>query len=110
MKRTVSALIVLLSLFAAHVAHAAESAAGREEAPCPSAEANSPTVVDLNTADEQTLLALPGIGPARARAILAYRSAHGAFRSVSQLLHIKGIGRSLLRKLRPLVTLSAPPG
>ena len=63
-------------------------------------------VVDLNTADESALLELPGIGPARARAIVAYRSARGGFRSVSQLLQIRGIGRALLRQLRPLVTLS----
>ena len=67
------------------------------------------TVVDLNTADEQALLALPGIGPARARAILAFRASHGGFRSVSQLLNIKGIGRALLKELRPLVTISATP-
>ncbi|MEY4513655.1 MAG: hypothetical protein RLZZ450_5777 [Pseudomonadota bacterium] len=62
--------------------------------------------VDLNTADESALLDLPGIGPARARAILAYRSAHGRFRSISQLLQIRGIGRALLKQLRPLITLT----
>jgi competence protein ComEA len=61
--------------------------------------------VDLNTADESALLDLPGIGPARARAILAYRGAHGGFRSISQLLQIRGIGRALLKQLRPLITL-----
>lgn len=65
-------------------------------------------VVDLNTADERALLDLPGIGPARAQAILAYRGAHGGFRSVSQLLQIRGIGRALLKQLRPLVTLTQP--
>jgi competence protein ComEA len=63
-------------------------------------------VVDLNTADERALLDLPGIGPARARAILAYRGAHGGFHSVSQLLQIRGIGRALLKQLRPLITLT----
>ncbi|MDB4990984.1 MAG: helix-hairpin-helix protein [Myxococcaceae bacterium] len=62
-------------------------------------------IVDLNKADESALLDLPGIGPARARAILEYRKSHGPFRSLSQLLHIKGIGRSMLKQLRPLVTL-----
>ena len=65
--------------------------------------------VDLNKADESALLELPGIGPARARAILAYRVSHGGFHSIAQLLHIKGIGRSLLKQLRPLVTLSGGP-
>jgi competence protein ComEA len=61
--------------------------------------------VDLNRADETALLALPGIGETRARAILAYRTAHGGFHSLSQLLQVKGIGRALLKRLRPLVTL-----
>lgn len=69
----------------------------------------SPRVIDLNTANERTLLDLPGIGPARARAILDYRVSHGGFRSISQLLHIKGIGRALLKQLRPLITLSNLP-
>jgi competence protein ComEA len=77
-------------------------------APCPGADARGP--VDLNSADEEALLGLPGIGPSRARAIVSYRTAHGAFRSLSQLLQIKGIGRSLLRQLRPLVTLSGATG
>lgn len=65
--------------------------------------------LDLNRADEEALLALPGIGPTRARAILAYRASHGGFRSVSQLLQIKGIGRALLKQLRPLVTIGGAP-
>jgi competence protein ComEA len=61
--------------------------------------------VDLNRADEAALLGLPGIGETRARAIVAYRTAHGGFRNLSQLLQVKGIGRALLKRLRPLVTL-----
>jgi competence protein ComEA len=61
--------------------------------------------VDLNHADETALVGLPGIGETRARAIVAWRSAHGGFRNLSQLLQVKGIGRALLKRLRPLVTL-----
>jgi competence protein ComEA len=77
---------------------------------CPPLDTSAQKTVDLNTADEPTLLTLPGIGPSRARAIVDYRGAHGGFRSLSQLLQIKGIGRALLRELRPLVTLSAAGG
>ena len=104
----------LLARFAAAVGGLLIAAASARALPpanactCPPNEAAQPRTIDLNTADERALLELPGIGPTRARAILAYRDAHGGFRSLSQLLQIKGIGRSLLRQLRPLVTLSAP--
>lgn len=63
-----------------------------------------PVLLDLNSAQLAQLEQLPGIGQKRAQAILDYREAHGGFHSVSQLLQIKGIGRAMLRKLRPLVT------
>ncbi len=67
----------------------------------------APLTVNLNTASESLLLQLPGIGPSRARAIIAFREAHGGFEQVGQLMRIRGIGRAMLRKLRPFVTLSA---
>jgi competence protein ComEA len=73
------------------------------------AEAVTPPL-DLNTADEAALQTLPGIGPARARAILEFRQKHGRFTNVSQLLRIRGIGRAMLRRLKPLVTVSDPGG
>ena len=60
--------------------------------------------VDLNTADEHQLDALPGIGPATAAAIVAYRESHGPFRSVDQLLDVRGIGPAKLDQLADLVT------
>lgn len=68
-----------------------------------------PTQLDLNSAQLAQLEQLPGIGQKRAQAIIDYREAHGGFRSVSQLLQIKGIGRAMLRKLRPLVTVGGAP-
>ncbi|MGH7560867.1 MAG: ComEA family DNA-binding protein [Gemmatimonadales bacterium] len=60
--------------------------------------------VDLNSASEKELLALPGVGPARARAILAYRREAGSFAAVSDLERVPGISRSLAARLAPLVT------
>ena len=59
--------------------------------------------IDLNTASEADLLALPGIGQARARAILAYRREKGSFAAVSDLGKISGFGRSLVARLTPLL-------
>ncbi len=56
--------------------------------------------VNLNTASQAELESLSGIGVAKARAIVAYREAHGSFTSVDQLLEVKGIGKALLEKNR----------
>jgi competence protein ComEA len=59
--------------------------------------------VDLNTADAAALDALPGVGPATAAAILTQRQTMGGFRSVEDLLEVRGIGEAKLEQLRPLV-------
>jgi competence protein ComEA len=59
--------------------------------------------VDLNTATVDDLDQLPGIGPATAEAIVAYRQERGPFRSVDDLLDVRGIGDAKLAELRPLV-------
>ena len=61
-------------------------------------------VIDLNAADAYDLDRLPGIGPAKAEAILAYRAEHGPFQSVDDLLAVSGIGEVTLEDLRPYVT------
>jgi competence protein ComEA len=59
--------------------------------------------VRINVASEQDLRRLPGIGATRARAILALRERLGRFRRAEDLLRVKGIGRRMLGRLRPLV-------
>jgi competence protein ComEA len=59
--------------------------------------------VELNTATAEQLDGLPGVGPATAEAILAYREANGPFTSVEQLLDVRGIGEAKLESLRDLV-------
>ena len=65
------------------------------------AGAASPQVVDLNTATAEQLDTLPGVGPSTAAAILAYRSEHGPFSSVDDLLEVRGIGDAKLEQIRP---------
>lgn len=60
--------------------------------------------VNLNTATADDLDALPGVGPATAATILAYRDQHGPFASVEDLADVRGIGPAKLDALRGLVT------
>ena len=58
-------------------------------------------VVNLNEASETELEALPGVGPATAKAIVDYRTQHGRFRSVDDLLNVRGIGPAKLEQIKP---------
>ena len=58
-------------------------------------------ILQLNSASANDLAGLPGIGPGRARAIVAYREAHGSFASINDLEKVPGIGPATVAKLRP---------
>lgn len=64
--------------------------------------------VNLNTASRDELLAVPGIGPTKAQAILDHRAAHGPFKSVDDLKEVKGFRAKLVEKLRHEFTVAAP--
>jgi competence protein ComEA len=68
--------------------------------------AGSSSVVDLNTATEEQLDSLPGVGPVTAAKILTWRNQHQRFGSVDELGEVPGIGPKTLAQLRPLVTAS----
>ncbi len=63
----------------------------------------------LNLASEVDLVRLPGIGPKKARAILALRDKLGGrFKRLEDLLRVRGLKRKALERLRPHVVLDAP--
>ena len=59
--------------------------------------------LNLNTATEEQLQTLPGIGPVRANSIVAYRSCNGPFQSVEELTAVDGIDLGILEQLRHLI-------
>jgi competence protein ComEA len=73
--------------------------------------------VNLNTATSEELQQVPGIGPATAQKILQMRKSYGPFKSVDDLLAIRGLGQKRLDKMRKYLTVgkvvaskTAPPG
>lgn len=63
--------------------------------------------VNINTADAATLdRVLDGIGPSKAEAIVAYRKANGPFKSIDQLVSVKGVGLSTIEKNRDRIVVA----
>ena len=87
-------------------------APGEEVTPVPPAAGAGPTAgvqgtagaVNLNTADQAELERLPGVGPVLAGRIIEWRTEHGGFTSVSELVDVSGIGEVLMGRLADLVT------
>lgn len=75
---------------------------------CSSAIAADATLetVNINTATEQELTSkLDGIGPAKAKAIVVYRSKYGEFKSFEDLCKVDGVSRVTLARLKPYLRL-----
>jgi competence protein ComEA len=91
---------------AALAARQAGAASPPQQASPPAGETRASQVgrINVNTADEETLVRLPGIGPARAKAIIAHRAAQGPFRTAAQLTEVSGIGPATFRNLENLIT------
>ncbi|MEK7865706.1 MAG: helix-hairpin-helix domain-containing protein [Planctomycetota bacterium] len=66
------------------------------------------TRLDLNSATQAELGALPGIGPSRAEAIVRFRAVRGRIWSVDDLRDVPGLDATTVDRLRPLVTIHPP--
>ena len=73
-----------------------------DEAPPASSRSN---LLDINQASAEQLMALPGIGEVRSRAIVNYRIEIGRFQRIDQLLDVPGIGSATFEGIRDLVAL-----
>lgn len=60
---------------------------------------------DINSADQEELISLPGIGEVLAERILQYRAAHGSFQNWEEFRNIQGVGERLIETLRPVAYL-----
>lgn len=93
------ASIVILSFGASSLAYAAEAPATKAPVAKVAAVANQ-EAININTADVQELTKLKGIGEKKAEAIIAWRKENGNFKTVDQLLEVKGIGEATLAQNR----------
>jgi competence protein ComEA len=81
-------------------------ASAETQDPAPSPSADNP--LNVNTAPRTALEALPGIGPALAKRIEAYRSSQGPFETTAELKRVSGIGPKTLSTLRPMIRVQSP--
>ncbi len=60
-------------------------------------------LVNINTADEETLMTLPGIGKSKAKAIVEYREEHGDYKSVDDIKQISGIKDGVYNNIKDYI-------
>ena len=66
-------------------------------------ESTNKKIIDINSADLLSLMELPGIGRETALKIIEYRTTHGNFNDIEDLIHVKGIGVKKLEMLKQYV-------
>lgn len=67
-------------------------------------EENLAGKVNINTADKERLMSLPGVGEAKANSIILYREEHGRFSSIEELMNITGIKQGVFNKMKDQIT------
>lgn len=63
-------------------------------------------LVDINKADKELLMTLPGIGESKAEQIIQFREEHGTFESIEDLMNIPGIKEGVYNKIKALIKVS----
>ena len=69
------------------------------------AQNNEKTLVNINTADKNTLMSLTGIGEAKASAIIDYRESQGNFKNIIEIKNVRGIGDTLYEQIKDYLTI-----
>lgn len=63
------------------------------------------SAINVNKANSVQLQTLNGIGPTKAQEIISYRKSHGGFKTVEELVNVKGIGPKTLMKMKAQVVI-----
>ena len=71
-----------------------------------STETGEALVINLNTATVKQLMELPGIGEAKATAILEYRKKVGRFTATEEIMNVSGIGEAMYEKIKDKITVT----
>ena len=103
LRTMVSALVLSVSVIG--TARAAQAPASAQATVAKPAAA----MVNLNTATQSELEALPGIGPKVAARIVEYRKAKGPFKKIEEVMNVQGVGEKSFLKLRPQLTVGTKP-
>jgi competence protein ComEA len=104
--RSLRASLTALGLAAA-LATFAPTGASAQRSHRAHVEQSQDGVVNIQTATSDQLQLLPGVGPSKAQAIVAFRE-HRAFRRIEDIMRVRGIGRATFRRLRPMITVDGP--
>ncbi len=75
------------------------------EFPQRSSGLNETKLININTANQEELESLPGIGEVKARAIINYRTQNGYFLNLEELMNVEGIGQKTFDQLKDLITI-----
>ncbi len=67
-------------------------------------ENNTSNLVNINTANVDELMTLPGLGEAKARSIIEYRTKNGNFTSIESIKEVSGIGEAIFEKIKDYIT------
>ena len=70
---------------------------------CENTGDNGSGLVNINQADENKLTTIPGIGPSKAKAIVAYRNKHGSFSKIEDIMKVAGIKEGTFEKIKDYI-------
>lgn len=105
--RALFVIVAVLAMAALPAAAAQQKSPAAKSAARTSAAPTTP--VNINTATQEQLESLPGLGAKVAQRIIEYRQKNGNFKKVEDLMNVKGIGEKSFLKLKPMLTISQKP-